>query len=205
MTMRRDVMQVTSLLCTAALLPAALIAQSPCATSHVAFVSSGQILASMKSYVVADSQLNAQQLSYKAEVDKQSGVLDSMYNALNEKATLMTPSQKQAEGKKLQDMQAALQQRVKDLTKQSTDDRTRLLGPMEQQVQDVIDGVRAELNCAMIFDVSSQTGIASADKSLDLTQRIIDRLAEANKPVAAPSKPAPTGIRPPAASTPHKP
>jgi hypothetical protein len=41
----------------------------------------------------------------------------------------------------------------------------------------VIEGLRAEGNYAIVFDVSSQTStVVAADKSLDLTQRAIERL-----------------------------
>ena len=41
----------------------------------------------------------------------------------------------------------------------------------------VIEGVRAAGNYAMIFDVSAQnSGIVAADRSLDLTQKVIDQL-----------------------------
>ena len=41
----------------------------------------------------------------------------------------------------------------------------------------VIEGVRASGNYAMIFDVSApNSGIVTADKSLDLTQKVIQQL-----------------------------
>jgi hypothetical protein len=44
-------------------------------------------------------------------------------------------------------------------------------------VNSVIEGVRAAGNYAVIFDVSSpNNGIVTADKALDLTQRIIQQL-----------------------------
>ena len=52
-----------------------------------------------------------------------------------------------------------------------------LLDPIQTKVNSVIEGVRAAGNYAMIFDVSApNNGIVTADKSLDLTQRVIQQL-----------------------------
>ena len=52
-----------------------------------------------------------------------------------------------------------------------------LLEPIQTKVNSVIEGVRAAGNYAVIFDVSApNSGIVTADKSLDLTQRVIQQL-----------------------------
>ncbi|HEY0351379.1 MAG TPA: OmpH family outer membrane protein, partial [Gemmatimonadales bacterium] len=52
-----------------------------------------------------------------------------------------------------------------------------LLDPIQTKVNSVIEGVRAAGNYAIIFDVSApNNGIVTADKSLDLTQRVIQQL-----------------------------
>jgi Skp family chaperone for outer membrane proteins len=48
-------------------------------------------------------------------------------------------------------------------------------------VNAVIEGMRAEGNYAFIFDVSSQAGnIVAADRSLDLTEKVIEKLKATN-------------------------
>jgi hypothetical protein len=53
----------------------------------------------------------------------------------------------------------------------------------------IIEGIRAESNITMIFDVSQQgSNILTADKACDLTQRVVDRLKTgASAPAAAPA------------------
>jgi len=56
--------------------------------------------------------------------------------------------------------------------------------------REVIEAVRKEGNYLMVFDVSGQANqIVAADTSLDLTQRVIDRLKQAGP--AAPASGAP--------------
>ena len=52
-----------------------------------------------------------------------------------------------------------------------------------------IEGVRAESNITMVFDVSQQgSNILTADKACDLTQRVVDRLkASSAAPAATPA------------------
>jgi hypothetical protein len=65
-----------------------------------------------------------------------------------------------------------------------------------EQVNKVIQDVRAEDGYAFIFDSGAQVPfIVSADKNLDITTRIIDRL----KTLGPPKLPAPTVMAPAAA------
>lgn len=173
------------------------VAQSPCATSKVAYLNGAQILANMPEYVAADSQLRIEERGYQADIAKQSAALDSIGLALQDKAALMSATQKASESKRFRERQDSLQAHVNDLQQRAGQRRQQVLQPIEARVTDVIDGLRAELQCSIIFDVSNQAaGIASADKSLDLTSRVIDRLKSA-APAGTPPKKPPEGTNQP--------
>ena len=53
-----------------------------------------------------------------------------------------------------------------------------LVSPLEQRVQAVVDGIRAERNLAIIFDVATMQGIAAVDPQLDLTPIVVQRLQQ---------------------------
>ena len=201
---RRSVLMLTA----AALLltPAMARAQgSPCATGKVAIVQGLAILNSMPKYLQAESLLVKDQDAYKLEIAKMQGALDSASQTFQDKATLLSATAKAAEQKKLQDQFSQLQQHTAELEQKFAARRQELVAPIEQRVQDMIDGMRAEYGCAVIFDANAQgSSIASVDKSIDLTQRVIDRLKAAGDGPAGVSKP-PTGIKPPAPVGPKKP
>jgi Skp family chaperone for outer membrane proteins len=203
---RQDVF-VIAVLCAGSLsiIPRRADAQSPCAQSKVAFVRGEAILNSDSEYVRADSALQAQNDQYQVEVQKMQATLDSAASAYQNKSTLLTPTAKTAELQKLQDQRTQMNQRVSDLRQKALDQRQQLLQPIETRVQDIIDGMRAEYNCALILDANSQAGvILSADRSLDLTDRVIARL-KGSKP-APPAAPAPgTGLKPPSPTPARKP
>lgn len=165
---------------------------SPCAKTGFAFVSSGAILASIPAYMAADSQVQKDVAAYKVELAKLKGDLDSASQTYSDKSTLLNATQKAAEIKKLQARSDAFQQRQADLTTKVTQREEELLQPIRTRVQAVLDGMRAEFNCAVVFDVTGVTGglgIASADKSFDLTERVIERLKSATATKPAPGKP----------------
>ncbi len=184
---------MTAASCAVLMLPArVMIAQSPCTKSGFAFVSAGAIMASIPEFLQADSLVAKDKAAYTLEIAKLKGSLDSESQAYSDKSTLLNAAQKAAEIKKLQAKGEAYQQRGNELEQKLAARSDELLQPIRLQVQAVLDGMRAEMNCFVIFDVSGGQGglgIASADKSLDLTQLVIDRL-KAARPAKPPVKPA---------------
>ncbi len=58
-----------------------------------------------------------------------------------------------------------------------------LIAPLAQRMLTVIDGVRAERNIAVVFDVANPNStIISADPAMDLTTLVISRLQAAGAP-----------------------
>lgn len=202
MTMRREVLMISAA-CLALLAPAtALTAQtgSPCVNGNkVALVNAQRILASIPAFVQAESLLAKEVDGYQADLAKQQASFDSARAAYSENATMLNAGAKSAAMKKLQDQNDALQKHATDLRAKADQRSAELVDPIRTRVQEVLDGMRAELNCSIVFDVSANAGIASADKSLDLTDRVIDRLRAAAGPTPTPGKPpAGGGIKPPA-------
>lgn len=170
----------------------------------VAYVRGADILTQLPAYLRADSALTAEKASYQLELQKLGAALDSAASDYQEKSTLMTPTAKNAELSKLQQQRQALDQRNTELQQQAMAQQQSLMQPIEAQVTDAIDHVRGQVGCSMILDASSQAGvILSADKSLDLTDRVTAQLkTEGAAAPATTPPPAPTGVKPPA---PHKP
>ena len=76
--------------------------------------------------------------------------------------------------------QQDIEQKTQELQTRMQGRERELIEPIQARVQAVIEGIRAEGNYAMIFDVSAMGGaVVAADRSLDLTQTVIDRLQAA--------------------------
>ena len=145
--------------------------------NKVAYVNTQAILKSTPGYAAAESTFTREVEVYRVEVQKLQATLDSAASDFEQKSVMLSPTQREAKRKELTGQQQKLEQRTQELQKKAATRERELLDPIQSKVNAVIEGVRAAGNYAMIFDVSApNSGIVTADKSLDLTQRVIQQL-----------------------------
>jgi outer membrane protein len=143
----------------------------------VAYVNTQAILKQTPGYVKAESTFTKELANYRVEVQKLQASLDSAASDFDQQSVMLSPTQRAAKRKELQTQQQKLEQRTQELQQKAATRERELLDPIQNKVNSVIEGVRAAGNYAMIFDVSApNNGIVTADKSLDLTQRVIQQL-----------------------------
>lgn len=156
--------------------PAVASAQGQ-APTRIGYVAVQAVLQRTPGYAQADSIWSQENVGYQRELQQLQARMDSATAAFDQQSVMLSPSNRASEQKKLQDLAAALNEQVNTLRQRAADRQRELLDPIEQRVMAVIEGLRAEGNFAVIFDVSAQTStIVAADKSLDLTPRAIERL-----------------------------
>ena len=150
--------------------------------SRIGIVASEIILRQTPGYAQAESTFNADMESWRAEVETLQQQLDSAITAFDQQAVVLTPSARQAKQDELRQLQGRYQQRAGELQQRAEDRRQELVGPLEDRIQRVIDGVRAERNLIVIFDVSAPgNNIVSADPVIDLTTTVVRRLTNAGQ------------------------
>jgi Skp family chaperone for outer membrane proteins len=143
----------------------------------IAYVNSQAILKQTPGYAQAESTFAKELESYRGEVQKLQASLDSSASDFEQQSVMLSPTQRQAKRKELEGQQDKLQQRTQELQQRASARERELLEPIQTKVNTVIEGLRASGNYAMIFDVSApNSGIVTADKSLDLTARVIQQL-----------------------------
>src|ERR687896_175225 len=153
------------------------LAAQQAATPKLAYVNTQAILKQTPGYVKAESTFTKELANYRVEVQKLQASLDSAASDFDQQSVMLSPTQRAAKRKDLQAQQQKLEQRTQELQQQAASRERELLDPIQNKVNSVIEGVRAAGNYAMIFDVSApNNGIVTADKSLDLTQRVIQQL-----------------------------
>ncbi len=155
--------------------PKALAAQQ--SGSKVAYVNTQAVLKQTPGYVKAESTFTKELETYRVEVQKLQATLDSAASDFDQQSVMLSPTQRAAKRKDLQGQQQKLEQRTQELQQRAATRERELLDPIQSKVNSVIEGVRAAGNYAIIFDVSApNNGIVTADKSIDLTQRVIQQL-----------------------------
>ena len=145
--------------------------------SKIGYVNTQQILKQTPGYVKAESTFTKELEVYRVEVQKLQATLDSAASDFDQSSVMLSATQRTAKRKELQAQQQKLEQRTQELQQRAASRERELLDPIQSKVNSVIEGVRAAGNYSMIFDVSApNNGIVTADKSIDLTQRVIQQL-----------------------------
>jgi outer membrane protein len=159
--------------------PAADAADAAGAT-RIGFVNIQAILKATPGYAKAESTFAKELDGYRSEVQKLQAGLDSAAQDFEAQSAVLSPTQRTQRRKDLEGQQEKLQQRTQELQQKAASRERELLDPIQARVNSVIEGIRAAGNYAIIFDVSAAgNGIVTGDKSLDLTQRVLQQLQAA--------------------------
>jgi len=159
------------------------------------FINSAAILAQAPGRVEAENQFKTEVATYQAQLQRMSDSLQTMVANFDKESPRLDSVTRAIRAKTIQDKEVDYQNRAKDLDGQMQNRQAELIRPLMENLQKVIEQVRAEDNYAMIFDVASQTSvIVAADKNLDITAKVMARVKAAPKP--APAAPVGTSLMP---------
>lgn len=143
----------------------------------LAYLNSRAILAQTPGYAQAETTFSRELNTSREEVARLQASLDSAANDFETASVLLSPTAKQAKQRELVAQQQTLTQRQQELQDRMQARERELLEPLQQRVQAIIEGVRAEMNLAMVFDVAAMGGaMVAADRTLDITPVVIQRL-----------------------------
>jgi outer membrane protein len=145
--------------------------------TRIGFVNIQAILKASPGYAKAESTFAKELEGYRSEVQKLQAGLDSAAQDFEAQSAVLSPTLRTQKRKDLEAQQEKLQQRTQELQQKAASRERELLDPIQTRVNSVIEGIRAAGNYAIIFDVSTPgNGIVTGDKSLDLTQRVLQQL-----------------------------
>jgi outer membrane protein len=160
--------------------PAALRAQAQ-GTLKIAFVHSQQILEQTPGYATAESTLSKEGQAVRDTLQRMQVQWDSAMQAFERQSIALSQAAKQAKQKDLQGMQQRLQQRQSELQTRFQQREQELLQPIQARVIGIVQGIRAEMNYALVFDMDGQASsvFLAVDPGLDVTVKVIERLKQA--------------------------
>ncbi len=188
-------MRLFSLLGSCALVltvPAALSAQT---AQKFAYVNSAIVLQSAPGRAEAEATFEKDMVVMRAQVQKLSDSLNTMQEAFAKEEASLSPAAKEGRMKTLRDKQAEYQERTQKLSDQAQQREAELMQPIMDNLRRVLDDVRADGGFAFVFDVAAGSFIVSADKNLDVTDRVISKLRlSAPRAITAPK---PAAAKPP--------
>ena len=180
-----------------------LVAQQPAAPTpaqanplRLAYINSQVILANTPGRAEAESLFAREMVGFRAEAQRLQQQLDSTIAEYNRTGLVLSPAARQAREADIRTQQQRAQARAQELDQTAHQREAQLTAPIMQRVNAVIEGIRAEFNIAMIFDAAGQGAVlVTADRSLDISPLVIQRLQAAG-PTAAPPRDTTSAARP---------
>lgn len=141
-----------------------------------AFINSQAILQSAPGAVEAQTQLQKELETMRTQVSKMTDSLTALDEQYKKEELSLSPTAKEARLKTLREKQADFQERVQKLNDDAQQREGELMQPVIENVRKVLDDMRTEGGYTFIFDVAAGSFIVSADKNLDITDRVIAKL-----------------------------
>jgi outer membrane protein len=178
------------------------------AATKVAFINSQALMEAAPGRAAAESTHAKTGQGYRAILDKLQDSARTRITNYQKDEPKMTAAQKEKAQREIEALQDSLQSKQQTFQQQFNAKQAELMAPITDLVKKVLDDIRVEDGYAMILDnAPGASVIVSADKNLDITDRVVSRLkatpaAKAKAPeTVAPTKgapPAPAGVtRPP--------
>jgi outer membrane protein len=184
---------VATALLAALVLPAAAQQPTP-AGLKIAYVNTQAIFQSAPGRAEAESQFEREMNTLRQQVQRMEDSLNTMVSEYQKAAAGLDSATRSRRETAIRAKQDEYRQRASNLDQQLGQRRDALLQPIMEQIRTALDQVRAEDGYAMILNNDPQASfIVSADKNLDITERVVARLRTlaANAPAARPSSGAP--------------
>jgi outer membrane protein len=173
-------------------------AQSQAAPVKIGYVNTEALMAAAPGRAAAESTYNKEVVAFQKQQQTWQDSLQKQVVAYQKAEPTLTAAKKQSEQDRLNKLQTDLAN-LNTLGEQRIRQReNEVLAPLMEVVRTAIDEIRTEGGYAMIFSGDQNSPIVSADKNLDLTDKVVARLkTKAAAAPAAPSAMAPAAVKKP--------
>jgi len=141
----------------------------------IGFVNSQRILAESPAVAQVQQTLQGEMTRLRAPLDSMEQRLNTANQAFQQQQATLSPQAREQRQTELQTQYTAYQQRGAQLQEQAQTRQQQLIAPVMQQINATIETVRREGGFTFIID-SSQGGILAVDPTLDITDRVMQRL-----------------------------
>lgn len=164
------------------------------------FINSAAILAEAPGRAEAENRFKTEVTAYQAQLTRMRDSLEAMAASFEREAPRLDSATRVTRARSIQEREVSYQNRARDMNEQMENRQGELIRPIMENIQKIIEQVRAEDGYAMIFDVASQASvIVAADKALDITPKVLAKVkaAPAPAPVAGAPTQRPAGVTAP--------
>ncbi len=157
----------------------------------IGYINSAQLLQQAPGRAEAEAQFEREVGVYRQQIQRMDDSLRTMMAAFDRDAPKLDSATRESRRTTIGQRQAEYQGRARGLDSTMQARQAELVRPIMQRVQTVIETIRGEDGYSLILDVGAQGNvIVSADKRLDLTDRVLARLKSQGPPAT------PVGVTP---------
>ncbi len=158
-----------------------------------AFVNSQALLQNAPGRGEAEATFEKEMVGIRTQLTKLQDSLTAMNEAWAKEEPTLQGAAKDARLKVLREKEQNWGAQAQKLQSQAQDRQEELMAPIMENLRKVLDDVRMDGGYAFIFDVAAGAFIVSADKNLDITDRVMAKMRLAAPKAAPTAKPAPAG------------
>jgi outer membrane protein len=173
--MRRNlfasVMAVAGMLAVAA----PLSAQAP---TKIGYIDTRRVLQEAPGAQEARTTLERDMQGFQNQMKIMQDSLQAMMTDYQQRQSVMSADARQRREQEIITKRTGWEQRAEELQNQAARRQQEVMEPIMQRVEEIISQVRQTEGFAIVFDVASEA-IVSADPSLDLTTKVIERMRAA--------------------------
>ena len=173
---------------------------TPAAGVRIAYINSALLLQQAPGRAEAEAQFDKEVVVYRQQLQRMNDSLTTLMSAFDRDVAKLDTTTRNTRARAIRDRETEYQNRARGLDSTMQARQAQLVKPIMERVQGVIEAIRTEDGYAMILDVGAQASVVvAADKSLDLTERVLARLKSSQTPVRpVGAVPQPAGVtRPP--------
>jgi outer membrane protein len=174
------------------------VAAAQQAPLKIAYVNTQALLDVAPGRAAAESTFEKEANGYRVQLKTLSDSLNAVIANYNKAEPSLTPAQKDTRTRSIRDLEQAFQDKQNQLQQQAQQRQNELMAPIMEQVKKVLDDIRAEDGYALILaNDPGQSVIVSADKNLDITDRVVARLRTLSAPqpgAKSGAVPSPSGV-----------
>lgn len=155
------------------------------ATPKFAYLNSQLVMQAAPGGAEAAATLQRELAGYQAQIQRMGDSLQALVTEYNKAELTLSPAAKETRQKAIRAREDEFEKRRQTLEQQAQNRQLELMRPIQELVSKTIETIRTEDGYTMIFDIAAAPGVlVSADRNLDITDRVIARV-QASRPTAA--------------------
>ena len=168
--------------------------------ARIAYVNTQAIFQSAPGRQEAEAQFEREANTFREQVKRMDDSLNTLVSTYQKEAARLDTATRVRRETAIRTKQDEYRQRASGLEEQLNQRRDALLNPIMERIRQALEQVRVEDGYSMILNNDPQGSlIVSADKNLDITERVVARLrtlaaSSPARPTTGAPVPAPSGV-----------